>query len=224
MKPIQQNVNGLLAAGALGFLGLVGGCSSASPTFYQLTPLNPPTVPAVAPEQAVEVHNTILAPSLERDVMVMSLAFPQVHVDESAAWSAPPGILVTDTMAADLQRTFPRAVVFTQNAAVAVPPQAFVDLTLTRFDRNAAGQAIIEGVLSVKRAGWGAEPTCASTIDWLSPAAIPNTPGDLAAALSVGVEAVSQRAALMLETLDQCPTPADPLAMPVTTPPKVNAY
>ncbi|ACI51104.1 protein of unknown function DUF330 [Gluconacetobacter diazotrophicus PA1 5] len=201
-----------LLRGGLGLLtvaaaGPLGACSS-DPAFYALAPW-PGAAQGGAP-MVIEVRTPNVAVSLDRDRIVRSDGDYRVRLADGAAWSESLPGMIAHVLTADLQQRLPGSTVFAQNDAVAAPAQAAVELTVTRFARDAAGQAVLGGSLAVHRVGTGGagEGGAASSVLALALSPQGSDTGSLVAALSTLLGQVADQAAAQLRVLGPVPPPA----------------
>jgi uncharacterized protein len=204
---------GLLAAAVAGPLGA---CSS-DPAFYALAPwpgvsqggaTQGGTIPGGAPS-VIEVRTPNVSVSLDRDRIVQSEADYRVLTAGGAAWSEGLPGMIAHVLTADLQQRLPGSTIFAQNDAVAAPALAAVDLTVTRFARDAAGQAVLGGSLSVHRIGQDAGLGGGlSSVLALSLPVQGLDPASLVAALSALLGQVADLAATQLRVLGPVPPSA----------------
>lgn len=153
----------LLAAVGLGVMATtLTACSGGSPTLYTL---------AVTPGQAlpggpryVEVRTPTIASGLDRDRIVTKDTGYKLTVAQSDAWGDSLAGQISRTMAGNLAQRLPGTAVFAENDAVTTQPDAYVELSVTRFAEGPSGQAEIETTLSVQPALAGAPSGGASGV------------------------------------------------------------
>lgn len=202
--PSSVSTLGALMAGAL----LLVGCQSAEPTYYGVAPVAPAlnTLPRTVDPQleVVEVRTPTIPMRLDRDTIVMSTKDYKLQLAREATWNEPPGHMIGNTLAADLERRLPGSVVFSQDDSVTTPPQAFVELNVTRFEAGPDGRAEISGVMSVRRAGILPQPACSETFQWRSTQPSSDVT-QLVASLSTGMGVLADRTVTALHGLNSCP-------------------
>ncbi|MBA5728065.1 PqiC family protein [Bombella mellum] len=208
LSPKRLGRLSLLGLAALGG-GMLAGCSSTPITYYVLAP-QPGNV--ASPMQAMTLPPAIevLTPSttarLDRDGLLRVMSDSQDHMVPAAAWSEPLNEMVGHTLAANLTERLPGHVVFSQNDSVGVKAGAYLELSLTRFEQDKSGQAIIVGVMSAHRADAPASQARAVTVRWVSPQAVGTKPVDLVRVLAEGVGVLSDQAIQLLSSLPPVPT------------------
>ncbi|MBS1089401.1 PqiC family protein [Gluconobacter wancherniae] len=183
---------------ALGLIGSVAGCSS-DPTLY--------TVAAVAGDAlaggpaVVEIRTPVVSPRLDRDTIVEADRGYHLKMASGDSWSEPLGDMIGHVLSRDLSQRLPATTVFAQNDAVTTTPQAFVELTINRFEADPSGYAVVSGALSVHPAGSMVSPVMTYPIEWKSKDVTTGNTDRLVAQLSAGVAAISEQAAQHLRTL-----------------------
>lgn len=194
----QQGGMCLGYSAVIGSLAL-GACSSTSPTYYTLTHQAGPSYPAsLGVVRTVKVLFPSVPDQLDRDTMVLSGQSYRMAIDGGATWSEPLGTLIGHTLAGNLRDRLPGRVIFSQNDSVAVTPQAYVSLSINRFDLDRNGRAVIDGILSLRRDTEGAEAAQSMPVHWVSPQAVSARPQALAEALSEGMGVLADQAAQSL--------------------------
>ncbi|NHO32736.1 hypothetical protein GOB85_09255 [Acetobacter sp. LMG 1636] len=133
-------------------------CSSSSPSLYTLAPVAGPlqpvplgftpvtTLPAV-----VEVRKPTISGALDRDRIVLSDGGYKLRISATDSWSAPLIEQIPHVVAKDLAQRLPGISLFVQDDATATTPQAYVELVITRFARDDAGNAVLEAQTAVHR-------------------------------------------------------------------------
>lgn len=132
-----------LATGSLGILALpvlVTGCSSNSPVYYSLSSY-PGKIYGYAPK-VIEVRTPSLAGSLDKDRIVSEIDQNKVKLAPNAIWSDNLSSMISRTVALNLSQRLPNSHVFAQNQATSMEAEAFVEMDISRFNQDAAGQAI----------------------------------------------------------------------------------
>lgn len=193
----------LLGTACLGG-GMLSGCSSTPTTYYVLAPkpgvtASPAT--SVALPQAIEVLTPSVTARLDRDGILKVMRDAQDHMVPAAAWSEPLNEMIGHTLAANLAQRLPSHVLFSQNDSVAVTAGAYLELSLSRFEEDVSGHAVIVGVMSAHRADAPASQARAVPVSWISPQPVSGKQADLVAALAEGVGALSDQAIQLLATL-----------------------
>ncbi|MCT6839561.1 MAG: hypothetical protein M3036_18105, partial [Bifidobacteriales bacterium] len=85
--------------------------------------------------------------------------------------------------------------------SVAVEPGAFVELSLSRFEEDDAGHAIIKGVLSAHRVGASPAEARAVPVQWVSSQPVMGGQAALVARLAEGLGALSDQTIQLLSSL-----------------------
>ncbi len=198
---------GLLGIACLGG-GMLSGCSSTPTTYYVLAPqpgtVVSPSVGAALP-QAIEVLKPSITSRLDRDGLLRVMRDSQDHMVPAAAWSEPLDEMIGHTLAGNLRERLPGHVLFSQNDSVAVTAGAYLELSLSRFEQDVSGHAVITGVLSAHRAGAPDSQVRAVNIQWVSPQPVGAQPADMVRVLAEGVGALSDQAIQLLLSLPALP-------------------
>ncbi|MFT9330713.1 PqiC family protein [Acetobacter persici] len=149
----------LLGAAGLGVMATtLTACSSgAGPTLYTLSVV--PGQPAPGGPRFVEVRQPTIASGLDRDRIVTADSGYKLTVSANDAWGDSLAGQISRTLAGDLAQRLPGTSVFAENDAVSTEPQAYVELSVTRFSAGPSGAVQIEAALSVKGAQAGAPDT-----------------------------------------------------------------
>ncbi|WP_291367680.1 PqiC family protein [Acetobacter sp. UBA5411] len=139
-------------------------CSSSDPALYTLQPVTSavPTVSSFSGLTAptlVEIRRPTIPETLDRDRVVLSDSGYKLDVAKSDAWSAPLSDQIPHVLANDLRHRLPGTSFFVQDDATSTEPQAFVELVVTRFSRDASGNAVMNAQVSVHRADSDAPKT-----------------------------------------------------------------
>ncbi|MXV43631.1 hypothetical protein GS501_00875 [Saccharibacter sp. 17.LH.SD] len=189
---------------------LLGGCASTPIHYYNLVPQSGQVHTSLAGGgiQPIEVLSPSVPELLDRDTMVRSVHSYRVEMVSGAAWSEPLGTLIGHTLAADLGQRLPGRVIFSQNDAVTTPPKAVLALSISRFDVDGNGYAVIEGILSVRRGNGFKASTRDIPVKWTSSHVTESGPNALAASLSEGIGVIADQAAQLCEDLETMPSPS----------------
>lgn len=149
----------LLGAAGLSVMATtLAACSSgAGPTLYTLSVV--PGQPAPGGPRFVEVRQPTIASGLDRDRIVTADSGYKLTVSPNDAWGDSLAGQISRALAGDLAQRLPGTSVFAENDAVSTEPQAYVELSVTRFSAGPSGAVQIEAMLSVKGAQAGAPDT-----------------------------------------------------------------
>lgn len=145
----------LLGAAGLGVMATtLTACSGAGPTLYTLSVV--PGQPVPGGPRYVEVRQPTIASGLDRDRIVTKDTGYKLTVSSGEAWGDSLAGQISRTLAGDLAQRLPGTAVFAENDAVTTQPDAYVELSVTRFSEGPSGKAEIEASLSVQPALAGA--------------------------------------------------------------------
>ncbi len=200
MRPSTTRAARLLAA--LLAAGASAGCGSSEPDYYTLKPW--PGIAQAGAPLVVRVRTPTVAAFLDRDDIVRNDRDYKLKLARDSAWGEPIAGLIGSTLTLDLQQRLPGSTVFAEDGAISAQPQAVVELDVSQFSEDGAGQATIAATLSVQRPNSGA-----ATGQLLRLAMTPSgsTTADLAAALSQLLGQVADAAAQQARALG--PPPAE---------------
>ena len=184
----------------LGLLPLTG-CGSSDPDYYTLRSW-PGTAQAGGP-LTLKLRTPAVASTLDRDYIVRSNQGYKLKLAHDAAWSEPLADMIGQTLAQNLQQRLPGTTVFTQAGAISTEAQAVLELDVSQFAQNPAGEVELAATLSVKRSDSG--PAAAHALHLVA------TPGGsgmgaLVAALSQLLGQVADEAAREARMLGPTPT------------------
>ena len=184
--------------------GTSAGCGSSEPDYYTLKPW-PGVVQGGLPV-TVRVRTPTVASFLDRDTIVRNDKDYRLKLVRDAAWGESVAKLIGSTLTADLQQRLPGSTVFAEDGAISTRPEAVVELDVSQFSEDGAGQAVIAAALSVQRPDTG---TATSRLLRLGLAPSGSSTADLAAALSQLLGQVADAAAQRVRALG--PPPPDPI-------------
>ncbi len=188
--------------GILALLALLplAGCGSSDPDYYTLRPW-PGQAQGGGP-LTLKLRTPGVASSLDRDYIVRSDEGYKLKLAHDAAWSEPLADMIGQTLAQDLQQRLPGTTVFTQAGAISTEAQAVLELDVSRFAQDPAGNVEIAATLSVARPDGGLAASHA-----LHLVTAPDGPGldALVAALSRLLGQVADEAAREARALGSAP-------------------
>lgn len=198
--------------GALSFTLLLStsGCGR-DPKLYTIAsvagPIAPPYAAAQSPRvgpQIVEVRTPIVSTALDRDEIVRKSRDYTLELAKGDAWAQPLGEAIGQALTLDIAQRLPGTTVFAQHDAVDTHPQAYVELTVTAFNENQQGEAVIQGSLAVHPAEDGLGPV--HTTPFYETMKMPSdSSAQLVYALSQLLSHVADKAASQLRA---CPVPS----------------
>ena len=127
----------------------LAGCGSSDPDYYTLKPWSG-TAQGGGP-LTLKLRTPGVASTLDRDYIVRSDGGYKLKLAHDAAWSEPLADMIGQTLAQDLQQRLPGTTVFTEAGAISTEAQAVLELDVTQFAQDPAGEVAIAGTLSVTR-------------------------------------------------------------------------
>ncbi len=139
----------------LALLGLLplGGCGSSEPGYYTLRPW--PGAAQGGGPLTLKLRTPGVASSLDRDYIVRGDGGYKLTLAHDAAWGEPLADMIGQTLAQDLQQRLPGTTVFTQAGAISTEAQAELELDVSRFAQDPAGNVEIAATLSLARPNGG---------------------------------------------------------------------
>lgn len=153
----------LMGVAGMTALLAASGCGR-DPTLYTIVAVPGPvtTVPASRMSgfgpKVVEVRTPVVSTMLDRDEIVRQSRDYKLRLAKGDAWAQPLGETIGQALTLDIAQRLPGITVFAQNDAVDTHPQAYVELTVTAFNQNQQGEAVIQGSLAVHPAEEGPGP------------------------------------------------------------------
>lgn len=178
------------------------GCSNSSPVYYTLMHQDGAFYNAsLGTARIIKIFAPSVPEKLDRDAIVLSGQAYRMKMDDAAAWSESLSTMIGHTLAQDVAQRLPGRIVFSQNDSVTVPPQVNISLSINRFDINADQRAVVDGILSIQRAGETSDMAQSVPVHWVSSGHVRYAAQPLAEALSQGVGAIADQAAQALSTL-----------------------
>lgn len=190
-----------LLCSLLGSTVFLSSCTSDETHYYSLSPVSSSISQAnrvfdpksFAAMSVIEVRTPSITARLDRDSIVKGSKNYRLNIEKSAAWASPPDEMIGHILAEDLSQRMAGKIVFAQNDSVSVPPQLYIELSLTHFELDQSGHAVIEGIISFHKAGTKAEDAEAMAVHWISPHIIEGGMDNFVAALSEGLGAISDQ-------------------------------
>lgn len=190
--------------GLVGSSLLFSSCGSGETHYYDLEPVMRATPSMTASSlsglNVIEIRTPSISARLDRDSIVKGSQNYRLNIEENAAWASPPAEMVGHILVEDLSQRLPGKIIFSQNDSVGVSPQICLELSLTHFELDRSGHAVIEGILSLHQPGAIAGKERAVSVHWLSPEKVQGGMASFVAALSQGVGAISDQAVELLQT------------------------
>jgi uncharacterized lipoprotein YmbA len=171
---------------------LLAGCASPNPNLYTLTP-RPGGVRAAGP--ALVVVRAIAIPRfMEREEIVRSAAADRLTVASNDWWGEPLAPMIRRVLAQDLAQRLPSSNVLAGEGVIGMAPDAEIEVTLSRFDRDASGVVTLTGFAAIERKG---APQSLARLSVTVPAG-GSTVGDEVAAMSAALGQAADQVALRL--------------------------
>ncbi|MFT9258923.1 MAG: PqiC family protein [Acetobacter sp.] len=137
----------------------LAGCAGGGPTLYTLSVVPGAVVTSPAGTESapsyIEVRQPSVASGLDRDRVVTADSGYRLTVSAGDAWADSLAGQVSRVLAGDLAQRLPHSNVFVENDAVTAEPQAYVELSLSRFSSGPSGLVELDAVLSVQSAAAG---------------------------------------------------------------------
>ncbi len=178
---------------ALALAGLAAGCASPPPTLYTLAPLPGPIL--AAPRRVILVREVSLARYLQRPGIVRSSSAFRLDVSANEWWGEPLGPMLGRVLVSDLATRLPGSTVLSESVALTVNPDLSVEVSIERFDEDAAGRVVLEAafVLAGQR-GTSSPHTFSITAPSGAPPETPRTQAAVAAQVAAMSAALARLA------------------------------
>ncbi|WP_334174393.1 PqiC family protein [Pseudoxanthobacter sp.] len=145
---LRHAVAGLLLGAAAP--GLVA-CASPDPVLYTLSPVD--GAPRSGGPARVEVREIGLARYLDRPQIVLSTADSRVDIAANQRWGDPFGAMFSRVLAENLSQRLPGSLVYNDTGTLSVTPNAVVEVSLQRLDRDRDGSILMVAQVAVMRGG-----------------------------------------------------------------------
>ena len=178
-------------------LAVLMACSSPNPDLYTIAPVTSAT--QTGAPKVIELRQIGLARYLERSQIVRSSENYRLDVMSNDWWGEPLGAMLARVLVEELSQRLPQSTVFAETGAVSVPPDATIELNVSRLDENAAGTLVLQAQAAVTVKARGAPVTRAFRFEVPPPssdvggevAAISNAVGQLADGLATMLTTIS---------------------------------
>lgn len=165
--------------GLLLLAALPAACASPNPTLYVLAPV--PGVVRAGAAHNIALRGISLARYLERSQIVRSSEGYRLAVLSNEWWGEPLDALINRILVQELTQRLPASVVYADNGAISIPPDATVEINVQRFDLDRAGALLLQAQVAVS----GRAPTSRGVALTVMPADA--TTAALVAAMSTAI-------------------------------------
>src|SRR4051812_19889670 len=129
-------------------VALVGACgASPNPNLYTTAPVSG-AERGNAPK-LVSLRQVVVARYLERTQIVRSSDGYRLDVMANDWWGEPLGSMLDRILVQELGQRLPQSTVFSESSAIATSPDATVEATIQRLDRNSEGAVVLQAQLGV---------------------------------------------------------------------------
>jgi uncharacterized lipoprotein YmbA len=126
----------------------LGACSSLqNPNLYTIAPVRG-AERGNAPK-LISLQQVVVARYLERSQIVRSSDGYRLDVMANDWWGEPLGSMLDRILVQELSQRLPQSTVFSENSAIATSPDATVEVTIQRLDRNSEGAVVLQAQLGV---------------------------------------------------------------------------
>src|SRR4051794_27693174 len=126
----------------------LGACSSSqNPNLYTIAPVRG-AERGNAPK-LISLQQVVVARYLERSQIVRSSDGYRLDVMANDWWGEPLGSMLDRILVQDLSQRLPQSTVFSENSAIATSPDATVEVTIQRLDRNSEGAVVLQAQLGI---------------------------------------------------------------------------
>jgi uncharacterized protein len=128
-------------------LAVLMACSSPNPDLYTIAPVTSAT--QFGAPKVIELRQIGLARYLERSQIVRSSENYRLDVMSNDWWGEPLGAMLARVLVEELSQRLPQSTVFAETGALSVPPDATIELNVSRLDGNAAGTLVLQAQAAV---------------------------------------------------------------------------
>lgn len=142
-------------------LVMLAACSG-DPSYYTLASVSGLSQAGGPP--VIEVRTPVIAQWLDHDDIVRQDRDYKVSLAAGDAWSGALPDQIAQTLTIELAQRLPGTTIIAQNDAASTTPSAFVEVTVTGFNEDQNGQAVLRGSLSAHAAQPGAGPVVTTPI------------------------------------------------------------
>src|SRR5215213_5169068 len=126
----------------------LGACSaSPNPNLYTIAPVSG-AERGNAPK-LISLRQVVVARYLERSQIVRSSDGYRLDVMANDWWGEPLGSMLDRILVQELSQRLPQSTVFSESSAIATSPDATVEATIQRLDRNSEGAVVLQAQLGV---------------------------------------------------------------------------
>jgi uncharacterized protein len=126
----------------------LGACSaSPNPNLYTIAPVSG-AERGNAPK-LISLRQVVVARYLERSQIVRSSDGYRLDVMANDWWGEPLGSMLDRILVQELSQRLPQSTVFSESSAIATSPDATVEVTIQRLDRNSEGAVVLQAQLGV---------------------------------------------------------------------------
>ena len=126
----------------------LGACSaSPNPNLYTLAPVS--SAERGNAPKLISLRQVVVARYLERTQIVRSSDGYRLDVMANDWWGEPLGSMLDRILVQELSQRLPQSTVFSESSAIATSPDATVEATIQRLDRNSEGAVVLQAQLGV---------------------------------------------------------------------------
>ena len=140
----------LARGGALALLALLGGCASASSSYYALGAV--PGTPAPGGPALVEVRQPGIPGYLDRNAIVRGEQDYRLDVASTQLWGEPLGDMIGRVLAEDLTQRLPGTEITVSQGVISSRPDLLVEVQVSRFDTGRDGILTLAAQVSILHA------------------------------------------------------------------------
>ena len=146
-------------------------CASPAPVLYTISPVN--GAPLAGGPKVVLLEQVVLATFLQRQQIVRSSENNRLDVLSNDWWGEKLEDMIGRVLVDELSQRLPSTTVLSEHGGISVKPDATVELSIQRLDRDAAGNVVLQaqagvalrgpGVAAVRAFRFSVTPTGADT-------------------------------------------------------------
>jgi uncharacterized lipoprotein YmbA len=191
--------------------GLLAGCTSPNPNYYQLGATSGRTLSGGPP--TVEVRTISIPGYLDRQGIVKSAGDFKLNIHTNDIWAEPLADMLQATLVQDLTQRMPGTTVIESGGSIGANANLIVETNVLRFDPNPDGTLTLQAQVAIRN-GDSLQIMVTRTIQESGPAHEPVVANIVASMSTLWGTAADDIAALLLQTWAPPPTAASDDAGP----------
>jgi uncharacterized lipoprotein YmbA len=135
-------------------IAALAACTSPAPVLYTISPVN--GAPVAGGPKVVLLEQVVLATFLQRQQIVRSSENNRLDVMSNDWWGEKLEDMIGRVLVDELSQRLPSSTVLSEHGGITVTPDATVELSIQRLDKDAAGNVVLQAQAGVALKGPGA--------------------------------------------------------------------